>query len=256
MSQHFDIERLTNLLRTDFINRYRSVGIASAALTGLVFIIAMFNAPETSGSTGIYSILLFCMLLIWGPIAASHSFRELHDKEMNQAYLLLPASALEKMISRLLLVIVVFPLYAVVFVMALSWLMIGVQSLLGTNSWGAFVPSEFLQPISIGTFVVNQSLFFLGAAWFRKMHLIKTVLSLTGLGIGMSIFAGVVLRTVFPDVMSGDFDFDPAVLFENHEGLTNVLLFVLRLLYYAVLPTFCWSVAWLRIRETQVSHGV
>ena len=256
MSQHFDIERLTNLLRTDFINRYRSVGIASAALAGLVLIFVMLKAPDTSGATGIYSTLLFCMLVIWGPIAASHSFRELHDKELNQAYLLLPASALEKMISRLLLVVVVFPLYAVVFVMALSWLMIGVQSLVGTNGWGAFVPSEFLRPIAIGTFVVNQSLFFLGAAWFRKTHFVKTVLALTGLAIGMSMFAGLVFRLVFPDAIGGNFDIDPAAFFRSHEGLVGVLLFTFRLCYYAVLPAFCWSVAWLRIRETQVSHGI
>ena len=27
-------------------------------------------------------------------------------------------------------------------------------------------------------------------------------------------------------------------------------------LYYAALPLVCWLVAWLRVTETQVSHGV
>ena len=29
-----------------------------------------------------------------------------------------------------------------------------------------------------------------------------------------------------------------------------------KLVYYFVLPLFCWFVAWLRVRETQVSYGV
>jgi hypothetical protein len=28
------------------------------------------------------------------------------------------------------------------------------------------------------------------------------------------------------------------------------------LLIYVVVPGFCWTVAWLRVRETQVSHGI
>ena len=216
------------------------------------------NAPGTSGSMGIYAFLYLGMLTIWGPIAASHSFRELHDKEMNQAYLLLPASALEKTISRLLLVVVIFPLYVIVFVTVLSWLIMGLQSLLGGNSWGAFLPMRFLDPRAIGVFVVNQSLFFLGAAWFRKMHFVKTVLSLTGLVIAMSVFAGIVFRLMFPDLIDGNMNVnvDPQVFFQDHEGLTAFLLFLFRLCYFVVLPAFCWSVAWLRIRETQVSHGI
>jgi hypothetical protein len=26
--------------------------------------------------------------------------------------------------------------------------------------------------------------------------------------------------------------------------------------YFVVLPPFCWFVAWLRVTETQVSHGI
>jgi hypothetical protein len=36
------------------------------------------------------------------------------------------------------------------------------------------------------------------------------------------------------------------------EWLTQIA----KVAYYFALPVFCWFVAWLRVTETQVSHGI
>ena len=41
-----------------------------------------------------------------------------------------------------------------------------------------------------------------------------------------------------------------------HQGLIDALLGALKILYFVGLPLFCWYVAWLRVKEAEVSHGV
>jgi hypothetical protein len=38
--------------------------------------------------------------------------------------------------------------------------------------------------------------------------------------------------------------------------LFDALLVTLKILYFVGLPLLCWYVAWLRVKETEVSHGV
>ncbi len=98
MKEHFDINRLFGLLRIDLLNRYRAVVTVSAAIAGIMFLTSLLNWFAVDDPTPFYNGLLGVMLFIWGPIAASRSFLEMHSKTRNEAYLLLPASALEKVV--------------------------------------------------------------------------------------------------------------------------------------------------------------
>jgi hypothetical protein len=57
-------------------------------------------------------------MVIWGTIAASLAFDELHDKEKNDAYLLLPASSVEKTLISLFSVSVLLPLLILILITA------------------------------------------------------------------------------------------------------------------------------------------
>jgi uncharacterized iron-regulated membrane protein len=102
--------------------------------------------------------------------------------------------------------------------------------------------------------LVAQSVFFLGAAWFRKLHYVKTVgtvkalaIALCALAIGIAWLSGAAMWASGNLRVDGD-----GSLYRPLEWLADVA----RVVYFFVLPPFCWFVAWLRVTETQVSHGI
>lgn len=254
--EHFDVFRLANLVRLDLVDRYRALLIASGAIGGILLLQALLFRPGDEGSGGIYALLLAAMLFIGGPLVASRAFRELHDKTRNDAYLLLPASALEKMLARLLLVTVLFAFYAFVFVTLLSWILVAVQAARFGRTAGVFSPAPFLDARLLGVFLLNQSVFALGAAWFRRQHFLKTNLALAVVLIGLTIFMNVVFRVFFPNLDFVGAGFDPMAWYRHYESAIFSALEVLEIILYLGVPVLCWAVVWMRIRETQVSHGV
>ena len=108
-----------------------------------------------------------------------------------------------------------------------------------------------------------QSVFFLGAAWFRNLHWFKTVLSVSVIGIGLGVLALFAFRIFFADFFIGLLVPAPSVFVaitkifnSNSVELIHTVSMVLRVLYFGLLAPFCWFVAWLCVKETQVSHGV
>ena len=260
MNEIFSPRRLELLIRNDVIAGYRSLLTTSATLAGIILILAMFSRDSASGNENFYLFWFIGMLLIWGPIASSRSFKELHDKTENESYLLLPASALEKTIARLLSITVIFLGYLLIFTTLTSVVVELVNSLFfgQRNQW--FHPFDSMGWSLFGHFVVVQSLYFLGAAWFRKNHFIKTTLAITIACIGLTVLALVILRFVLAPYFYG---FDMSLdnmridnLYSLYQGVIDVVGIGVTALYFVGLPVMCWSVAWLRVRETQVSDGV
>jgi len=259
VNEVLSLKRVGLLFRSDCIADYRSLLLTSAALAAVMLLASMFTVAQ-GGETGAYYVPWYMgMLFIWGPIVASFSFRELHDKTKNEAYLSLPASALEKTLARLLRATIAFFVFLLVFLTVTSAVIEGINWLVFGRANRVFnvVDAAVWQPV--GLFVVTVSLYFLGAAWFRKLHFIKTWVTSTAILIALMCFAAVIVRLVF-----GDFDnlsvSIPGDAFRDyylaHEGLFDACLAALYVLFFFVLPVFCWWVAWLRVKETEVSHGV
>ncbi len=110
-------------------------------------------------------------------------------------------------------------------------------------------------------FIVAQAVFFLGAAWFRKVQYVKTLLAIL---IGIVAFLGLIVLAFW---LAGIIAFtaartDPAggpsrvAVAPNPFDWPQRCRRSLNILAFFVLPLFCWFVAWLRVSETQVSHGV
>lgn len=253
MREQFDINRLLGLLRYDLLNRYRAVVTVSAAIVGLMLLQSVFNWPRVYDmKAGVEIAILGVLLFVWGPIAASRSFLEIHSKSRNEAYLLLPASALEKVLARALLITLIFGTYAIVFVALVAWLSAGVRMLIHGESTVLFFPSMFTNSKTLAFFFLTQSLFFLGGSWFRKQQFFKTILSLIAFWIGFVCVVFVVVRLFFPgfeDMGSLELDVNPGELFSRYGA-------VLLWLCYLGVPIFCGLVAWFRIREVQVNHGI
>lgn len=255
MNEHFSIERLWWLLRADFTAGYRTLLTVSGTLAGVILIASLISFGPGGGGQEFFTSWFGGMLYIWGVIASSRAFRELHDKTRNEAYLLLPASAIEKTVARLFAVTVGLAVYLLVFTTVVSILVEAVFLLLPGTGYGLFNPLDpVVWPLIFGYFFL-QSFFFLGAAWFRRRHFIKTSLAITVVGIGLALFIVLTLRLTFATVDLSDLDGLIAQAAGSYQGLFQMLE-ALRGLFAIVLPVACWSIAWLRVRETQVSDGI
>ena len=257
MNEVLNPRRLWLLVRSDLVADYRTDAIVCGTLTAVMLLISMFTVVQGNETPNYYLSWYYGGLFVWAPIVASFSFRELHDKARNEAYLLLPASALEKMLARLLGTTVVFFLFLLIFMSIASALIEGINWLVFGRRNGLFDASTEAVWAAVGLFLVNLSLYFLGAAWFRKLHYIKTALALTVIPLALLCLAGFVGWMVFDG--SGNFQIserEGRAFYLAYRGVFDALLAALKILFFVVLPLFCWYVAWLRVKETEVSHGV
>lgn len=261
MNEVLDLRRLWLLFRNDVVADYRTLLLASGALAVLMLLFSAMRVVQFHTSDFYYAPWYFGMLFIWGAVVASSSFKELHDKTKNEAYLLLPASALEKTITRLFRTTIAFFVYLLIYLTVVSAIIEAINQLLFGRHNGMFNPLDVSANTSawfvIGNYVVMTSLYFLGAAWFRKSHFVKTAVALTVIPLALSLFAAFVGSILFHGAYLYQLDQEAARSFYlAHEALAHGLFEALKILYFFVLPVFCWVVAWLRVVETQVSDGV
>lgn len=255
MNGNFSIERLWWLLRADFAGGYRTLVTVSATLAGIILIASLISL-EHAGAAQVFFLSWYGgMLYVWGTIASSRAFGELHDKARNEAYLLIPASAIEKTVARLLAVTVGLGVYLLVFTTVVALLVAGIHRLFPGGGGGLFNPLDArLWPVITGYLFV-QSFFFLGAAWFRRRHFIKTALAVTLVAIGFGLFVLLTLRVVFAPEDFADLGNAIARAVESYRNLLRLFESVTDILA-VTLPVACWVIAWLRVREAQVSDGI
>ena len=260
MNDILSLRRLCYLLRGDLITGYRSLLISSAGVAAVILVAAMIVPSHhfpVSGfhlTTSFHRAAFTILLFTWGIIASSRAFGALHDKTRNESYLLLPASALEKTLARLLTVTVGMVAYLLVFSTVVSVIVELLNLLFFGRRHGFFDPFDPIVWDRISLYIVIQSLYFLGAAWFRRAHFIKTTLAIALAFIASATLALIALRIAFADLWSVTWDI-PYAFAALHDWFTDtgpgVMVAVKRLLTIA-----CWCIAWLRVSEAQTSDGV
>lgn len=258
MNQTLDLRRVWLLIRGDFVADYRPLLITSATLAALMLIGSVWRVVQEFGGPGAsyYLPWYFGTLFIWGAIVASSSFAELHDKTRNEAYLLLPASALEKTVARLFRATIAFFVFWVLFLTLSSLVIEGFNWFVFGRRNAFFPPSLEVVRASAGHFLVLASVYFLGAAWFRRLHFVKTALTLTAIPVAAICLVALVMKLISGSLSLQLTQGELYGFYLAHQMLLDTLLVLLQLTYFVVLPIFCWVVAWLRVKETEVSHGV
>ena len=254
MNDQLSLPRLGFVLRGDLLRSYRSTLVVSGTAALVALLVSLAGAYDGSVGSGVmfYRIFFIAALFAWGTIATSVCFGDLHGRASNMGFLLLPASALEKIVSRLLIHTVGLIVYLLVFTTVLSWVFEGINTIAFGVRRGFFSPIDPVAWMILPHFIVTQSLFFLGAAWFRKVQFVKTVGSVVAIVLGLSC-TFVAIAWLFGGPWSdATIRFDGEGQFVPFEWLVDVAPFA----YYYALPLYCWFVAWLRVTETQVSHGI
>lgn len=248
-----NINRLYLLTRRHIFSNAKGWLVAFGAVSGALLVISLltayFNPENLPNLAPTYITIMF----IGGYILTSNIFSELHDTRKATHYLTVPVSTTERLLSAWLLTAVVFPILS----MLLITLIILIANLL-MNLTLDFQP--FQQVFYNGgyrifrTYLITQSIFLLGAAYFRKNNFLKTVLT-------MFVFSMVVaaLTSAFGYLLLSSLSEGGGVTLEAN-SLTVQLesLFMdripatARIIYYFLSVPFFLVVSWFTLKERQV----
>lgn len=185
----FSIRRLSLLIKRQVYSSGSSLMIAFGGIAGFLLIlsllVAYFNPAALPGLTAVYFVAMF----VGGFIYTSNIFNEMHQIQRSYSFLTLPVSVTERLLSAWILSGIIFPLASLL----IMSLIVTLANLLMNL---AFELSPFQSIFSgssinaVKVYVVLQSIFFLGAIYFRKNNFIKTILALFVLFAIVSMYSG------------------------------------------------------------------
>lgn len=241
-------------MRNDLVFRTKPLLITVGAVFGLLFVINI--ASVGSGDSGeFHSVFYALVLMIGGHITTSLSFRELHDPETSYRYLTLPASMPEKYLARLLLTSIGYVVISLVLYELFSLIAAGFTQLIFSKHHPLLSPFSPETGRIIAVYLATHGLTFFGAVFFRRLHLLNTILwaFLLMLAVGAATaFAG---RIIFWDFFNGFFVPSNIDFIQFGEKLFSYMrsMYVLsQIIFYAAVPVFFWICGFVRFRETEV----
>ncbi len=251
MKQTLSAHRLWFLVRSDFLSGYRVAALFAGTMAGIVFLISLSEGSGISQDPWFHREHFGYMLFIWGIWVTSRAFRPLQDKTLREAYLLLPASSLEKLLARLFAVTAGLVLFLLTFSTILSFVIECFNLLYFGNRRPFF---NVLDPEVwhlIGVYIVVQAPFFLGAVWFRRASFLATSLTLVVLCVLLAVVWLVALRIAF-----GGMGWDVWNMFDVLKVWHFAKGGILQTILLTLLPLALWCIAWLRLKEAQSDHGI
>ncbi len=259
------IRRILSLIRLSFIEQRKAVAIAAGATFGALTVIYLLNL--VGGRSWDFHEGFFPMaLLISGTIVTSLAFIDLHLPQKSQAYLMLPVSAAERVVERVLTTNLLFIVAVSLTYGLFSLVAAGLGELLIGRSFGFYLPVSGEGLEAIKGYALVHALFLFGAVYFRRKNLLKTLLSLAALGMVFALFSAFLAWMAFGDyremATSGLFSgmaIDDALVASQMTRLADLartLSRVLRFFLTYALTPILWVLTWLRLRETEVVHGV
>ncbi len=228
--------------------------IAFGAVAGTLLLISLLVAylkPENlPGLSGLYYTVMF----IGGYVYTSSIFGELHHSQRSYQYLTLPVSTTERLLSSWLLTALLFPLFSVMLmalivfianlIMNFTFDVTPFQSVYSSSGWTA-----------IKVYFVTQSVFLLGAAYFRKNNFLKTVLALFVVSVIIQVIIVVTAWILFsPEASSGEgLSLGPQNMSLELENLImNYIPATARLVFWYLTVPFFLVVTWFSLKERQV----
>ena len=257
------------------IKREWKTGQRDYTIYGLVVVLLLF-AFETMQSlvvryTGmatfpmeVYSEMFPGFLLLGGFITTSMMFSEdMFSKDSQHNWLMLPATNLEKFLSKALVSTIAYPIAVILVFFLTSVVTEPIQLLIFGSPVGLFNPFKDNDLMMLlAQYWVWNSVFILGAAYFHKAQFVKTVLAVGVIALGFGALTLLFTRLVFAIKFGSSVPmFDSFMYFDSRylqNSLTSIKVFsgITKVLYYAALPLFCLVTAYFKVEEVQATDAV
>lgn len=280
IAEQVSAKRLACIMKKDALETRRqaliTIGAVFAAFLAIYlvsgFVVSRGLGADTwqnlsPGRDPVLHWVLFSLLLFPGGfIVTSRAFYDVHNRVRNHDWFMLPASPVEKFAEKLLLTSFGYGVFVLLGYALFSVIAAGLSALFFKYSFELFNPLDRAVLLSLLNYVVAQSVFLLGAAYFRKNHFLKTVLAIAGLGLLFALCAAVIFRLVYGKFFNGLVPTDElGALFEGLDAIQlgprleragKVWMTISKAAYWGLLAPVLWVIAYLRIREAEVKDGV
>lgn len=243
-----NLHRIALLMRLDLRTNYRIIAAFTTSLFSILFLYCL-AVPSNTGDApfvaNFHPQLYKALLYIGGFYVSSLAFKELHDDTRNYILLTLPCSTFEKFVTKLLI-------SSIGYVAALTTAYFILSGIIATFDWLLFNTRESLfNPLhpstlpAIVSYLIFQSIFLLGSAYFRKYVMGKIVLTLCVLGIALFAFTSCTMQALL----------DSHSLFYASYGRLFALLplpHLAKIAFYLILAPICWTITYVRLTEVEV----
>jgi hypothetical protein len=256
VKQSFQPRRIYLMLRNAMVLNRSSIVVVSASVVGVAILISFLDALGACRLL-LHRNLYLVVLIFGGLLFTSRSFRGLHDPIQGLSWLLLPASLLEKTIVHILLTTIIYVTGSMLLFVVISMVSEALNQMLLGRHHGLFSPIDPLVLKSALTYTAIQAPFLVGAVYFRKHALSKTILVLLGFSVllAMGIFAA--LRIIFGDqwpgmdlelMLNGD---NLGMAWEQLAQLGRTAAAAAKVLLWGVIPVVSWTICYFRLKETE-----
>ena len=253
-----DMDRTLIFLRNDTRSNLKSLLTGIAAAAGLLIIIDIVSLAFGTVPSG-RDATFGSILAIGGVIVTSLAFLDLHDGKRATHYLTLPGSTLEKYLSRLLLTTIGWTVLVMAFYMATTLVSAGLSMVIFRDAGEIFLPVTRLTWDSVGNYLAVQSVFFFGAVYFKKNHLLKTILASVIVAFSFAVGSVIAARIAFLGQFEGLIPTEAELtrIFQSVPEAANlrfarVMETIVQVVYRSVMPLFFWILGYRRMRETEV----
>ena len=254
MNNVFCFKRFGRYLLWDIRQAWNNSGIAVLILGLMPVIYFIFDLlfsrvfgtdPEPMNTSGMSYGLLTAVFIISTMLLPARTYGRLTEKGYGSSWLLIPASTLEKFISMLLLLCVIMPVCVLVLFLASDWLLShAFHSIYGKAfdmdmlTLATFHDEEGMSDITINmpalvffSFVVNTLFFTLGAIFFKKAKVGKSILVAMAFSMFLSLAFSVPAGKLGVSILQDPERFDIATTFEGLNTALSVILGVQLLLF-------------------------
>lgn len=242
------------LIRNEIILNKVSVSVVMLAVFGILLLL---SALDTYGTVNLQFHRNFFLMVFYpaGILLTSRVFNSLHDPLRGNFWLLLPASALDKIASKVLFTTVIYIVVSMLVFYLFSAVSEGINTLVTHRSHPLFNPLDPLILKCAAAYFPTQAPFLIGAVYFKKNRLSKTILSLLVLAMIFTICILAVGWRLFADTSLVPYDFDSLFYTLGDTisgGMGSSLETSAKLLVFVVFPLFCWIVCYFRHTETEL----
>lgn len=246
----FSLQRLFLLMKRHSIMNMKTWLIGFGALSGVLIVSALLQSYTTGNfNAGSLSSTGISFIFIAGYLITSMAYNEIHTPARGQFYLILPANIFEKLLSNWLLTSIVYVLIANV-LLSLVLIIAGLlSSLIFSTSMEFYNPFTEAGFKNMGVYLVTQSVFFLGALYFRKNNMLKTLLSIFVIIVALGTIAG-----LFGWIILGEYNQinEESLPPQGLHFFTVNIPQIARVLFWGLTAPFFLLVSYFKLKEREV----
>lgn len=252
----FNIQRLGYLLLRDIKRNWKAYASFLGGFLAIVLMTSLVWAYDMDNDAASIHLNFFPFgLLAGGFLFTSVIFREFANPIERSFYLSLPASNLEKLLSKLIISNFLFIIIGVGVYFLFSVLnnsLVEMLTEIDVNPFNPFSESN-LEVISI--YFVLHSIFFLGALAFPRFSLPKTILTVFIIAFLIATILGIAFRITFAEFFDTVFVLDDFDVAKPHPGAQKKVesfgYFITWVFKYLTAPVL-WIVAYFKLIEKEV----